>query len=168
MVGELSDGRLMMLIRTTLGQHWRAYSDDHGRYWRVIEPSGIDASSAPGWLLRLKSGRLALVWNRSKPEGAEDWPKTTSSGPSSEFPASWYREELSLVFSEDDGDTWTKPVVLARQPGGQFAYPYLMERTPGELWVFTRYTWLKGGKAAPPLAVSVKEHDLLKLSGPVE
>ena len=165
MAVERSDGRLLMLIRTTLGQFWKAYSDDHGRYWRVLEPSGIDASSAPGWLVRLKSGRLALTWNQSKPEGRDDWPKTNSAGPASEHPASWYREELSLAFSDDDGETWTKPVVIARQPDGQLAYPYILERTPGELWVFTRYTWFKGGKAAPPLAVSVKEADFVRGPG---
>ncbi|MBM3289302.1 MAG: exo-alpha-sialidase, partial [Candidatus Hydrogenedentes bacterium] len=63
MLVELKDGRLMMLIRTNLDRFWRAYSDD-GVYWRTIVPTDIDASSAPGWLARLASGRLALVWNR--------------------------------------------------------------------------------------------------------
>ncbi len=161
MVAELRDGRLMMLIRTSLDQFWKAYSTDGGRYWRVIEPSGIDASSAPGWLLRLHSGRLALVWNRVKPEGKTDVPRGNSAGPAFEHPASWYRGELSIAFSDSDGETWTKPVVLAREEGGQLAYPYLMERKPGELWVFTRYTFHKGGKPAPPLAVRIQEADFV-------
>lgn len=68
MVVELTDGRLMMLIRTNLDQFWRAYSDDGGLYWRTIGPSGIDVSSAPGWLARLRSGRVVLVWNRLNSE----------------------------------------------------------------------------------------------------
>lgn len=163
-VTELSDGRLMMLIRTSLEQFWRAYSDDKGRSWRVIEPSGINASSAPGWLLRLKSGRLAFVWNQVKAEGATEIPKG-GGGQATESAVSWYRQELSIAFSEDDGKTWTKPVVLAREPGGQLAYPYLLEREPGILWVITRYTWYPGGKAAPPLMVSVKEADFVSKSG---
>ncbi|MBN1346539.1 MAG: exo-alpha-sialidase [Phycisphaerae bacterium] len=161
-VVELKDGRLMMLIRTSLDQFWKAYSDDGGQYWRTIMPSGLDASSAPGWVLRLKSGRLAFVWNRVKAEGAKEAPKGNSGGPAFEFPASWYREELSIAFSQDEGQTWTKPVVIARQPRGQLAYPYMLERTPGELWVFTRYTYLQGGKPAKPLAVSLKEADFLQ------
>ena len=161
MLVELKDGRLMMLIRTTLGQFWRAYSDDDGRYWRVIEPSGIDASSAPGWLLRLKSGRLALVWNRLNSESKGEWPKSNSTGPASEFPASWHREELSIAFSDDHGKAWTEPVVIAREDAGQLAYPYLLERAPGEIWVFTRYTYHKGGKPAPPVAVSLREVDFV-------
>ena len=68
-VAELSNGRLLMLIRTNLDRFWEAYSDDGGRYWREIRPSQIDASSSPGYLIRLASGRLALVWNRLYPEG---------------------------------------------------------------------------------------------------
>ncbi|MCP4641877.1 MAG: exo-alpha-sialidase [bacterium] len=164
-VAELGDGRLMMLIRTGLDQFWRAYSDDKGRHWRVIEPSGINASSAPGWLLRLKDGRLAFVWNQVKAEGAAEPSKGKSGGQAFEVPAAWFREELSLAFSEDDGKTWTKPVVIAREPGGQVAYPYLHEREPGVLWIFTRYTWYPKGKPAPPLAVQVKVEDFLAEAG---
>jgi sialidase-1 len=163
---ELSDGRLLMLIRTSLGQFWKAYSDDGGRYWRTIQPSGLDASSAPGWLTRLKSGRLVFVWNRKDSESKGEWPKTNGPGPTYEYPASNQREELSIAFSDDDGETWNKPIVVARQPGGQLAYPYILEREPGVLWVMTRYTWYGGGKAAPPLMVELREADLVgKQSG---
>jgi len=159
MVVELNSGKLMMLIRTNLDQFWRAYSDD-GLYWRTIEPSGIDASSAPGWLLRLKSGNLALVWNRLNSERKGVWEKSGGAS-TAETPASWHREELSMAFSSDDGKTWSKPTVVAHQDGGQFAYPYLMERAPGELWVFTRYTYDAASKPAPYLAFSVKESDFI-------
>lgn len=161
MLVELKDGRLMMLIRTNHDQFWKAFSDDGGKYWRVLQPSGIPASSAPGWLDRLSDGRLALVWNRDKPEGAETWPKRNSAGPATEFPASWFREELSLAFSADDGESWTTPVVLARERGAQLAYPYWFERRPGELWVFSRYTFHRDGKPAPSVAVRTKEADFV-------
>ena len=70
-LAELSDGRLMMLLRTNLDRFWEAYSEDQGLYWRTLRPSPIDASSAPGYLIRLASGRLALVWNRLYPEGKQ-------------------------------------------------------------------------------------------------
>ena len=166
-LAELSDGRLMMLIRTSLGQFWKAISTDGGHYWRTIKPSGINASSAPGWLLRLKSGRLVFAWNQFK-AGPTWWGKRFERA-AFEFPASSHREELSIAFSDDDGQTWTEPVVIARQPGGQLCYPYILERKPGELWVFTRYSFYKGGvdekgvaktgKPAPPLAVRLMEAD---------
>ena len=55
------------------------------------------------------------------------------------------REELSVVFSEDDAKTWTDPIVLSKRPllpGEPYhmarqSYPYLYERHPGELWITT-------------------------------
>lgn len=121
-LAELSDGRVWMLIRTVLGRFWQAFSEDGGSSWRVIRPSDIEASSSPGMLQRLKSGRLLLLWNRF----AEGRPRNLGR-----------REELSMAFSEDDGKTWTEPVVIARDPGKRQSYPYVYERRPGELWITT-------------------------------
>jgi hypothetical protein len=161
MVVELRDGRLMMLIRTSLDEFWKAYSSDGGRNWRVIQPSGIDASSSPGWITRLESERLVLVWNRLNSESKNPFPKGNSPGPAFAQPASWQREELSIAFSEDDGATWTEPVVIARELGGQLSYAYVHERKPGELWVFTRYNYHKGGKSAPPVSVRIIESEFI-------
>lgn len=160
MVAELSDGRVLMLIRTNLDRFWQAFSTDGGRYWRRIEPTTLDASSSPGWLIRTKSGKLALVYNRLNPEG-RTVKKRNHAGPASEFPASWHREELSLVFSSDDAKSWTTPVVIARQPGGVLCYPFMLERRPGELWITTHGHRGKGGKRVPPLMVRVMEQEFL-------
>jgi sialidase-1 len=138
-VAELSNGRLLMLLRTNLDRFWEAYSDDGGRYWRELRPSLLDASSSPGWLIRLASGRLALLWNRLYLEGQNTI--VPGGGPAySERPASWQRAELSLAFSADDAKTWTQPVVIVREPGAWLSYPYAIERRPGEIWVITRFT----------------------------
>jgi len=157
-LAELSDGRLLMLIRTTLDRFWEAYSTDEGRYWRVLRPSQVDASSAPGYLLRLNSGRLALAWNRLYPEGKTTFRRAGGKGQSSEVAASRQREELSLAFSQDGGKTWTKPVVIAREKGKQLSYPYMFERAPGQLWVVTRYNRPQG---TLPVCVSLKEADFV-------
>ena len=156
-VAELSDGRLLMLIRTNLDRFWRAFSDDGGRYWRTIEPSQMDASSSPGFLLRLQSGRLVLVWNRLNPEGGV-WPKADP-GPASETRTSWHREELSISFSEDDGKSWTKPIAIARQKDGQLSYPYVFERRAGELWITAGFAFKKGWEDPVPLRIKVREED---------
>ena len=154
-VGQLSDGRLWMLIRTNLDQFWSAYSSDGGLAWRVIEPSGIDASSAPGYLLRLASGRLVLVWNRLYPEGKTSYPRRRD-GHSTSIATSWHRDELSIAFSDDDGRTWTKPVVIARDTDHHgMAYPFVLERRPGEIWVTTRYP------SEPRVRVSLQEADFV-------
>ena len=137
-VAELSDGRVLMLIRTNLDRFWRAYSSDHGLSWRVVEPSQIDASTAPGYLTRLMSGRLMLGWNRLYPEGKDTYLRHEPHSPHMENPASKHRQELSIAFSDDDGRTWTEPVVVLRHRRG-LAYPYIIERSRGEIWVTTRY-----------------------------
>lgn len=156
-VVELHDGRLMMLIRTSHDRFWRAFSTDGGLNWRTIEPTDIDASSAPAWLTRLASGRLVLVWNRLNSERKGEWPKTRRTPSFSLTAASWHREELSLAFSDDDGIHWTKPQVIAYEDGGALAYPYLFERSPGQLWIFSRFP----RKTIPPLALSLSEADFV-------
>ena len=132
---ELTDGRLWMLLRTNLDKFWEAFSTDGGLSWRTIQPSQFDASSSPGMLTRLASGRLILVWNRLYPEGKTSYQRR--SGDFSEVEGSWNREELSVAFSADDGKTWTKPVVVAREPGKWISYPAVYEHRPGELWITT-------------------------------
>jgi hypothetical protein len=150
---ELQDGRIWMLIRTNWGEFWTGYSYDGGRFWRVLQPSGIPASSAPGLLKRLASGRLLLVWNRPFPEGRDSWPLSGGDGLWSETPVSNHREELSIAFSEDDGETWTEPAVVARQAGKWIAYPYVFEVEPGRLWLTT----MQGD-----LRVELREADFVK------
>lgn len=93
----------------------------------------------PGHLVRLKSGRLALVWNRLYPEGKSE-PARSKNVQAAAAAASWHRQELSLAFSQDDGKTWSPPVVIARRARGGLSYPYLFEPTPGKLWVCTRFS----------------------------
>jgi hypothetical protein len=111
---ELNDERLMMLMRTPRDRFWRAYSSDGGRIWNHVEPTDIPASSAPGYIMRLASGRLMLVWN-PLPPGEEmrpltelvPGPKPYSQG--TEMPAKGWRNSLQIAFSEDDGETWSEP-----------------------------------------------------------
>jgi len=132
-----ADGSVWMLLRTNWGKFWESISYDGGKFWRVHRPTDIDASSAPGLLKRLESGRLLLLWNRRLPEGATTYPLTGGDGQWSELPVSNHREELSVAFSEDDGHTWSQPTVIATLRDGWVSYPYLLEAAPGELWVTT-------------------------------
>ncbi|MBM4083886.1 MAG: exo-alpha-sialidase [Planctomycetes bacterium] len=141
---ELRDGRIWMLLRTNLDRFWQAYSEDNGLNWRTLLPSTVDTSSAPGYLTRLTSGRLMLAWNRLYPEGLRPeeqarYPRTPGDCEFAATRASVQREELSIAFSEDDGKTWSTPVVLLRQKGKSLAYPFILERRPGDLWVTTRF-----------------------------
>jgi hypothetical protein len=153
-VEVLKDGRLWMLVRTPRNVFYQAFSKDHGAIWADFGPTTIDASSAPGMLKRLASGRLLLVWNRTRPETPAEFPSYGPPWHAKE--ANYHRLELSAALSDDDGKTWTKPVVLARVAKGWLAYPYVFEPAPGELWVTTMQG---GGRFA------VAEKDLLPAPG---
>lgn len=134
---ELRDGRLLKYIRTPWGFFWRAMSSDQGKHWHPYGPTQFDASSAPGFLLRLASGRIALVWNRRLPQDHAPGDKIVlrgGDGTWSSTPSSNYRKELSLAFSNDEGRTWSTPVIIASNTR-ELAYPTLFEPTPGQLWL---------------------------------
>lgn len=133
---ELNDGRLWKLIRTNFGKFWEAHSED-GFYWKSMGPTTIPASSAPGQLFRLQSGKMLLVWNRPFPEGETTFPLSGGDNEWSEVPVSNHRWELSAALSDDEGKTWSVPLVLAHQEGASLAYPYLFEPTPGTIWITT-------------------------------
>jgi len=138
---QLRDGRLWMLIRTTLGQFWSAYSSDGGRTWPILRPSAIEASSAPGYLIRLASGRLVFVWNRPCSTQRTRPPIFGGDRHTSLHPFSGHRQELSIAFSEDDGATWSAPHVIIRKQDYGISYPYLFELAPGRIWLGIGYCY---------------------------
>ncbi len=147
-VSELNDGRVMMLIRTTRGWFWEAFSADGGLTWAEPAQSQIRSSTCCGTLARLANGRLVLLWNRP----TDDNPHNIST-----------REALSAAFSQDDGKTWSNPIVISRRSlkqdepyhAARQSYPYLYERHPGELWITT----MQGG-----LRMKIAEEDLVSPS----
>ena len=50
-----------------------------------------------------------------------------------------------MSLSNDEGKTWTKPVVLGRKQNASVAYPYVYEPKPGYLWVTTMQADLRIG-----------------------
>ncbi len=141
---ELKNGQIYSLIRTRFGRFWEAFSTDEGASWRIIRPSKIPASSSPAILQRLESGRIVVLWNRFRDPQQKKG----------------RREELSIAFSDDECQSWSEPVVIARDltPPGQkrekrVSYPYVIETNPGELWITT----MQG-----PVRLSLKEQDFVK------
>lgn len=125
---EKRNGDLKLLLRVPHGCFYEVSSKD-GAKWGAAVPSPIEASDSPGMMVRLASGRVALVWNRYR-----DPTKRTGR-----------REQLSIAFSENDGLTWTTPQVVAIHPvppgkkesAYWVAYPYVFEAAPGRLWLST-------------------------------
>lgn len=135
-VVERRDHSLWMLLRSNHGVLYESVSADAGETWSTPSPTKIEASSSPALIKRLTSGRLILIWNQLRPTSGEPAPRR--GGEFSRESASWHRSELSIAFSSDDGKSWSEPVVIASQPGDTWlAYPYLLEPSPGLLWITT-------------------------------
>jgi len=98
---ELKDGRIMMYVRTSLGQLYKTYSHDGGRVWQYPEPTGLATCIAPCRLVRIPSnqwtkaaghaGDLLLVWNQESAQEIRD---------------GFARCRLASAISKDDGKTW--------------------------------------------------------------
>ena len=156
-VAERQDRSLLMFLRTTRDAIWQTQSTDGGRSWTSPKPAGIAASNSPSFLLRLHSGRLALVWNPVNPTDGRDWPRRIKPRYAKQ-PDSVYREELLFALSDDDGATWTEPVVIAKQPGARLRYAYMLELQPGEIRLALRGAWYQLNEAdfVRPQAVSAR------------
>lgn len=104
-VVELKDGRVLMLIRNSLGCIARSYSTDHGQTWSKPELiKELEAPLSPASITRLpQTGDLLLIWNRNKAA----------------------RRPLNSAISKDDGKTWANIRVIDDgdgRPWPGFAY----------------------------------------------
>ena len=143
---ELRDGRLWMLLRTTYEQFWSAHSSDKGRTWRNIGASGIPAAFAPGYMIRLASGRLMFIYNPLSVPEIE--PKRTRNFNQAN------RLKLVVRFSDDDGEHWTEPTAVVTDPIAAI-YPTLFEYKPGEVWI-------SAGSEPTRIFLKLNEKDFVK------
>jgi hypothetical protein len=115
-VAEMSDGRLVMLMRAEWGGFlWRADSEDGGITWSDAWQTDIPNAGSLVHLLRLTDGRHALLHN----------PTSGVVGQKGR------RDPLSLWISDDDLQTWTIREDLLT--GGQLAYPNAIQIDPNTL-----------------------------------
>jgi sialidase-1 len=107
-VVELADGRLLMIIRTSLRDIYVSYSGDHGVTWSEPKPMGVGAPVAPSTITRIPStGDLLLIWNdcfRDDPDGEGA------------------RVPLTAAISRDEGETWEHKRDLETDPAMWYAY----------------------------------------------
>ena len=129
-VVELSDGRVLMIVRTQLGYIGKSYSRDGGETWSKLESLMVRAPEAPSTLRRIPStGELVLIWNDTYTPGAGHGGKRTP---------------LSAAISADDGMTWKTVGQLESDPQKTFAYTSLT--FVGDRAVMSYWESLKSGK----------------------
>ena len=91
-VVELADGRVLLIGRSSLGQPFRAWSDDGGESWQEAEPTGLAARIGPLTVERMPdSDDVLIIWNQLSP-----W----------EVMQGYYRHRISCALSSDGGVTW--------------------------------------------------------------
>lgn len=105
---ELSDGRILMIIRTKLGYIYQCHSTDGGETWSQPTANALVAPAAPASIARIPTTKdLLLIWN-NVPSGAA---------------ASWsQRNPLTCAISRDEGMTWNHYRDLETTHGDSFAY----------------------------------------------
>ena len=109
---ELSDGRVMMIVRTQLGYIGRSYSDDGGDTWTDMHSLGVKAPEAPATLRRIPAtGDLLLVFNNTFTAGAGHGGKRTP---------------LTAAISNDEGRSWRNVQNLESDPDRTYSYASLV------------------------------------------
>ena len=109
-VAELGDGRLMMLLRTSVDCHYQCFSEDGGETWTDPEPSPFFSTITMPLLFALRDGRLLAVWNNTTPLPELDHglqPELNEIERQGVYEDVFTnRDALHAAISEDDGRTW--------------------------------------------------------------
>ena len=64
---ELSENKMLMLLRTPLGSFYQTFSYDGGETWTAPEPSPFYGVNTTAFLLHLSDGRILNFWNNTAP-----------------------------------------------------------------------------------------------------
>ncbi|PKU22273.1 sialidase family protein [Telmatospirillum siberiense] len=115
---EAAPGQVHMLLRSTRGSIYRSDSSDFGRSWTPARATGLPNNNSGIDLARLPDGSLVLALNPI--EG--NWGR---------------RSPLSLVWSTDNGNSWSDPIDMETEEG-EFSYPAIV--ADGATLQVT-YTW---------------------------
>jgi len=103
-VVELSNGDIMMYLRTMSGVQYFSYSKDRGETWSQAEPGNIKSPCSPASITRIPStGDMLLVWN----DNGIDQKRTP----------------FNIAYSEDEGKSWINRQIIEENPEGSYCYP---------------------------------------------
>ncbi len=120
---ELKDSRLWLLPRSQDGFHWESFSSDHGKTWTPARHTRFVSNQSAMAPLRLKDGRLLLLWNNCGAEGL--------------LPIKWGNAEravLAAAISDDEGKAWKGYREVARVTSNKsVGYPFVTQMANGRL-----------------------------------
>lgn len=111
-VAEIPDGRLLFFARSTVGRIVYSHSDDGGRLWTAVRPTGLASSFSPCRLRRIPgTDDLLCVWNQVSVAEIErgDWRARLSAAISSDGGATWHHFRTLLADERMDPVTRIEP-----------------------------------------------------------
>lgn len=169
-------GKMLAVYRSRWADHIHmSRSSDGGALWSAPVPTVLPNNNSSIQCVRLSDGRLAMVYNHSSAANAEGrrtslYDELDDSAPQASTPASgrqafWGapRAPMSLIFSTDNGETWTGRMDLETGDGyclsnnsvdgmnREFSYPTLLEGPDGTLDV--AFTYFRQGIKHVRLAI---------------
>jgi hypothetical protein len=114
-VVEVSESRMLMVIRTELGRLYFSESNDQGETWKTPYASELLSPEAPATIQRIPStGDLLVVWNdhEGRPEAYRRRQPPI-------------RTPLAAAISHDGGKTWVNHKLIEAEPGHGYCYTAL-------------------------------------------
>jgi len=102
-VAEIENDILMMLSRSKMGRIYVSYSFNQGLTWTASIPTSIPNPNSGIDIIKYDD-KLILAHNH------------TETG----------RNRMDLLFSEDNGKTWSDPYIVKSQERGEYSYPWLL------------------------------------------
>lgn len=138
---RLGPTRLLSMIRRTKPPRMVAFvSDDNGSTWtQQPDPVKVDANGHPPALLKLKDGRLCMIFGirheKTVPDGIG----------------------MYAVFSNDDGKTWGNPYLIQGKDGGNWdiGYPRALQLPNGNVIATYYYNHTGQGDKYRYIAASI-------------
>lgn len=119
---ESEPGKVHALLRSTSARIMRTDSEDGGKTWAPVYDSGLPNNNSGIDAVRLKDGRVLLVYNHV----AGNWRDRTP---------------LDLAMSEDNGKTWTRVAHLEADADleSEFSYPAIIQKESGDVVITYTY-----------------------------
>ena len=117
------NGKLQILCRSKNKEILSAWSDDNGKSWTDLKPTGLPNPNSGTDAVTLKDGRHVLVYNHIRPK--ETWGD---------------RNILNFAVSKD-GINWEAAVLLENDSNkdGEYSYPAVIQSSDGMIHI--TYTW---------------------------
>ncbi|MBE6929995.1 MAG: exo-alpha-sialidase [Ruminococcaceae bacterium] len=110
---ELAGGVIWAYARTDLGRHYEYFSMDGGETWTPPQPSAFTGPCSPLLIKRNPfDNKLYALWNP-----IPNYPGRTI------VPGTMGRTPYYLATSDDNGVTWSEPVVIEDDPNHGYCYP---------------------------------------------